>query len=225
MQPRAQHQSRIKLEHDFHIDQVEPEISNQKNTTMIPTWNFGMCSIASTENHKKYLKSDAPQGPTQIQNQARAWSSHGPGGTENFELQKRKPWFQHEILECVRWPANKITMRECFEAQGTQELPPDHQFKKPQPCPHHSFRKFKPVKTRAVNHNTPTEKDLDLWPHSSTAVKQQSSKAAKQQHNKAAKQQSITKIIEIMLIFYGFNEISMIFIDFHVKSIENQRKS
>ena len=30
MQPRAQHQSRIKLEHDFHIDQVEPEISNQK---------------------------------------------------------------------------------------------------------------------------------------------------------------------------------------------------
>ena len=30
MQPRAQHQSRIKLEYDFHIDQVEPEISNQK---------------------------------------------------------------------------------------------------------------------------------------------------------------------------------------------------
>ena len=57
---------------------------------------------------------------------------------------------------------NKIAMRECFEAQGTQELPPDHQFKKQQPCPHHSFRKFKPVKTRAVNHNTPTEKDLDL---------------------------------------------------------------
>ena len=30
MHHRAQHKSRIKLEHDFHIDQVEPEISNQK---------------------------------------------------------------------------------------------------------------------------------------------------------------------------------------------------
>ena len=165
MHHRAQHKSRIKLEHDLHMGQVEPKISNYKN-----------------ESHDSNMK----------------------------------------ILECVRWPANKITMRECFEAKGTQELPQDHQFKKPQPCPHHSFRKFEPVKTRAVHHNTPTEKDLDLWPHSSTAVKQQSSKAATQQSSKATKHKKIT---ETMLIFYVFNEISMIFIDFHMKSIENQRKS
>ena len=31
MQPRAQHKSRIKLEHDLHMGQVEPKISNYKN--------------------------------------------------------------------------------------------------------------------------------------------------------------------------------------------------
>ena len=31
MHHRAQHQSRIKLEHDFHMGQVEPKISNYKN--------------------------------------------------------------------------------------------------------------------------------------------------------------------------------------------------
>ena len=111
MHHRAQHKSRIKLEHDFHIDQVEPEISNQKKynhdsnmkfwnvfngqhtesqkifgirctigpktnpessssmiftwarwnpksrikktKAMIPTWNFGMCSMASKQNHNE----------------------------------------------------------------------------------------------------------------------------------------------------------------------------
>ena len=154
---------------------------------MIPTWNFGMCSIASTENHKKYLKSDAPQGPTQIQNQARAWSSHGPGGTENFELQKRKPWFQHEILECVRWPANKITMRECFEAQGTQELPPDHQFKNSN-LVHIIASENSNLWRRG--RSTTTQLLRKILTYDCIAAKQQSNKATKQQSNNTTNQQS-----------------------------------
>ena len=70
MQPRAQHQSRIKLEHDFHIDQVEPEISNQKkhnHDSNMKFWN--VFNSQHRESQKIHLKSDAPQGPTQIQNQ------------------------------------------------------------------------------------------------------------------------------------------------------------
>ena len=57
---------------------------------------------------------------------------------------------------------------------------------------------------------------------SNKATKQQSNKATTQQSNKATKHQ---QMIETMLIFYVFNEISMIFTDVHMKSIENQRKS
>ena len=50
----AKHKSRTKLEHDFHIDQVEPEISNQKkynHDSNIKFWNvFNGQHTESTKN-------------------------------------------------------------------------------------------------------------------------------------------------------------------------------
>ena len=72
MQPRAQHQSRIKLEHDFHIDQVEPEISNQEKYNHDSNMKFWNVFNGQHTESQKDLKSDAAWGPKQIQNQARA---------------------------------------------------------------------------------------------------------------------------------------------------------
>ena len=40
MHHRAQHKSRIKLEHDLHMGQVEPEISNQKKYNLDSNMKF-----------------------------------------------------------------------------------------------------------------------------------------------------------------------------------------
>ena len=170
MHHRAQHQSRIKLEHDFHIGQVEPKFSKYKNES-------------HDSNMKFWNVFDGQQTKSQWE------SASKPKAHKNYHQTIN---FKNSNLVHIKVSENSNLWRR--------------------------------------GRSTTTQLLRKIWTYDRIAAKQQSNKAAKQQSSNTTKQQSNKatkhkKIIETMLIFYVFNEISMIFIDFHMKSIENQRKS